>query len=247
MQTFNPESLNIDPSTIPAVLRPIVKTGVTVLTCFYPTLAIPMAMIGGIWAEAKQHNTQKMLAELQQKYEELSAQNLISQDFLESDSYTSLMIDILRKVHAFNTEQKRLSVAGIYKAVLQDKLNYDESEEKIFIDALEKITSQEIVILNFIDKNQAKLGTIGSWKNFHQLYQEQNKEHPLEKYKFKYFSTRLEQMGLAFCSDIDGYDNNSVYLVSHESKKSSAGLTPMGLRFIKYLQNDINEKKCPKE
>lgn len=138
-----------------------------------------------------------MLEELKHEFDDLNSRNLISEDYLYSDSYTSLMIDILKKVYAFNKDEKRKTVARIYKGVVQKQLDYDESNEKIFLDALEKTTAQEILILDFFDRNQNKLSAIGSWANLYELFLTEIKNDSIEKHKFKY-----------------------------ESGKSSAGLTP---------------------
>ncbi|MCQ2082686.1 MAG: hypothetical protein MJZ11_13650 [Lachnospiraceae bacterium] len=236
MTKINHEDFNIDPSRAPEVLRPLLKTGLTALTCVYPELAILTALISSIYAETRQNSTQKMLEELKHEFDELNSRNLISEDYLYSDSYASLMIDILRKIHAFNKDEKRKTVARIYKGVVQKQLDYDESNEKIFLDALEKITAQEILILDFFDRNQETLTTIGSWSNLYELFLEQNEIKFMDKYKFKYFASQLEQMGLVFCSDLDGFDNNSSLLALEDSKPSSAGMTPMGREFLVYLK-----------
>ena len=44
----------------------------------------------------------------------------MSQEYLASDHYVHLMTDILRKVYAFNTDQKRESVAKIYMMMMWD-------------------------------------------------------------------------------------------------------------------------------
>lgn len=238
MSPVNLENFNIDPSMAPVVLKPLLKTGLAALTCLYPELAIPTALIASIYAETRQNSTQKILDELKHEFDDLNSRNLISEYYLYSDSYTSLMIDILKKVYAFNKDEKRKTVARIYKEVVKNQLDYDESNEKIFVDALEKITAQEILILDFFNRNQNRLSTIGSWPNLYELFLTEIKNDSIEKYKFKYFSTQLEQMGLVFCSDLDGFDNNSVYLVTEESGKSSAGLTPMGREFLTYLRNE---------
>lgn len=238
MPKINPEDFNIDPSTVPEVLRPLMKTGFAALTCIYPSLAIPTALIAGIYAETRQNSTQKMLDELKHEFDDLKSRNLISEDYLYSDSYTSLMIDILKKVYAFNKDEKRKTVARIYKEVVKNQLDYDESNEKIFVNALETITAQEILILDFFDRNQETLTTIGSWSNLYELFLEQNEIKSMDKYKFKYFATQLEQMGLVFCSDLSGFDKNVQYLVTGKSRKSSAGLTPMGREFLNYLRNE---------
>lgn len=237
MTKIHLEDFNIDPSMAPVVLKPLLKTGLAALTYVYPELAIPAALIASIYAETRQNSTQKMLDELKHEFDDLKSRNLISEDYLYSDSYTSLMIDILKKVYAFNKDEKRRTAARIYKEVVKNQLDYDESNEKIFLDALEKITAQEILILDFFNRNQNRLSTIGSWPNLYELFLTQCGNSAIEKYKFKYFATRLEQMGLVFCSDLDGFDNNSVYLVTEESGKSSAGLTPMGREFLVYLKN----------
>lgn len=237
MTKINPEDFNIDQSMVPVVLRPLLKTGLAALTYICPALAIPEALIAGAYAETRQNSTQKMLEELKQEFNDLNSRNLISEDYLYSDSYTSLMIDILKKVPAFNKDEKRKTVARIYKGVVQNQLDYDESNEKIFVDVLEKITSQGIIILDFFDRNQEKLATIGSWPNLYELFVEQHPSASIDKYKFKYFSSQLEQMGLVFCSDLSGFDNNSVHLALAKSKSSSAGVTPMGKEFIGYLKN----------
>ena len=95
-----------------------------------------------------------MLDELKHEFDDLKSRNLISEDYLYSDSYTNLMIDILKKVHAFNKDEKRKTAARIYKEVVKNQLDYDESNEKIFVNALEKITAQEILILDFFNRNQ---------------------------------------------------------------------------------------------
>ena len=236
MPKNNLEDFNIDPSMAPVVLKPLLKTGLAALTSVYPEFAVPAALIASIYAETRQNSTQKMLDELKHEFDDLKSRNLISEDYLYSDSYTSLMIDILKKVHAFNKDEKRKTAARIYKEVVKNQLDYDESNEKIFVDVLEKITSQGIIILVFFNRNQEKLNTIGSWSSLYELFLAQCGNSSIEKYKFKYFASQLEQMGLVFCSDLDGFDKNATYLTLG-GKESSAGLTPMGKEFLKYLRN----------
>ena len=209
MTKINLEDFKIDQSMVHVVLRPLVKTGHAALTCVYPEPAIPAALIASIYAETRQNSTQKMLEELKHEFDDLNSRNLISEDYLYSDSYTSLMIDILKKVYVFNKDEKRKTVARIYKGVVQKQLDYDESNEKIFLDALEKTTAQEILILDFFDRNQNKLSAIGSWANLYELFLTEIKNDSIEKHKFKY-----------------------------ESGKSSAGLTPMGSEFLRYLKDE---------
>ncbi len=180
-----------------------------------------------------------MLRSLKEKLDELSLKNLITKEYFASDSYVNLTIDILNREHSINTTQKRKSVAEIYKNVLQNQIEYEDSDERIFIDVLAKINTQEIIILNFMNQFENSLKIIDSWKNFYKLYSENNADYPLEKYRFRFFATQLEQMGLVFCSDLSGYDENAVFITAKESDdpdESSSGVTPMGKRFIEYLE-----------
>ena len=179
-----------------------------------------------------------MLEQLQAKYDELESKKLISQEFLASDQYVHLMIDILRKVYAFNSVQKREAVAQIYESILRDKIEYADSDEQFFLEALEKINTQEIAILVFMKNNEDVLKTIDSWEKFYTLYCNQNSQISMDKYKFTFFALQLEQMGLVFCSDLFGYDANFQVLGLSESQPNSAGVTPMGKRFLEYLKTD---------
>jgi hypothetical protein len=200
-------------------------------------MAIPFALIGSVYSEISQQSSQKMLDSLGERLDELESKNLVSQDYLDSEHYVHLMVDILRKVYAFNSDQKREAVAKIYKDVVQNKVEYADSDEKLFIEAIERINTQEIVILRFMSMNLDELFLIDSWTNFHNLFSKQHPDTPVEKYKFKYYVSQLEQMGLVFCSDLSGYDENWVALGVSDSQPSSAGVTPPGMGFLKYLKD----------
>lgn len=231
------DDMNLNQSRVPTVLRPLCKIGAGVLSVAYPAMAIPFAILGSVYGEIKEQSTQKMLNSLEKQYQELESKNLVSQEYLASDHYVHLMTDILRKVYAFNTDQKRESVAKIYKEAVQNKLEYADSDEKLFLEAIEKINTQEIQILTFMSINLKNLLLIDSWENFHNLFTRQYPNTPIEKYKFKYFASRLEQMGLVYCSDLSGYDENWTALGMGDSQPSSAGVTPLGKEFLKYLAN----------
>lgn len=235
MIPLKPGDMDIDSSEVPVIMRPLIKMGATAISCVFPPLAIPFALLGGVYSEIKEQNTQKMFESLQIKYEELESRGLISEEFLNSEQYVHLMVDILRRAYAFNVAQKRACVAEIYKSVLRNKPVYDDSEEKLFIEFVERINAQEIFLLNFMSENETALMTIDSWPNFYGLYSSKCTEPLLEKYKFKFFISQLEQMGLVFCSDLDGFDNNHQLLSTGESRECSAGVTPMGKNFLKYL------------
>ena len=234
MNSLKSDDMALDPSCAPKVLRPLCKFGACAISCVYPAMAIPF-----IYSEINQQSTQKMLNSLGERLDELESKNLVTQDYLTSEHYVHLMVDILRKVYSFNTDQKRESVAKIYKDTVQNKVKYADSDEKLFIEAIEKINTQEIQILTFMSNNGTALETIDSWNNFYELYSSLCRGFSMDKYKFKYFVTQLEQMGLVFCSDLSGYDKHVTLVkakVSDEPDESSAGVTPLGKEFLKYLK-----------
>ena len=235
------DDMNLDPSRVSTVLRPLCKISAGVLSVVYPVMAIPFAILGSVYGEINEQSTQKMLKKLEKQYQELESKNLVSQEYLASDHYIHLMIDILRKVYAFNTDQKRESVAKIYRDTVQNKVEYADSDEKLFIEAIEKINTQEIQILTFMLNNETVLKTIDSWNNFFELYLSLYRGYSMDKYKFKYFVTQLEQMGLVFCSDLEGFDaKNNIFEFSEPNvqSESSAGVTPLGKSFLGYLGRD---------
>ena len=239
MGDLSSDFTNIDSSEFMSIIRPLVKAGSAALVVVNPWVSVLYALLGGAVAEINQHNTRKILQNLKEKYDELDSKNLITKEYLGSDSYVNLMIDILNRVHSLNTVQKRKTVAEIYKSALQNRIEYEDSDERLFVDALAKINTQEIVILNFMNQFEGPLKTIDSWVNLYSLYSENNADFPLEKYRFRFFATQLEQMGMVFCSDLSGYDQNVAFLTykeSDEPNESSAGVTPMGKRFLEYLK-----------
>lgn len=238
MNSSKIDDMNIDPSKVPAVIRPLFRIGASMLSYACPEMAIFFAMVGGVYSEISEQSTQKMLTSLEKKLEELKSKNLVTQDYLVSEHYVHLMTDILRKVYAFNTDQKRESVARIYMDAVQNKVKYADSDEKLFIEAIEKINTQEILILTFMSINLDRLLLIGSWENLHNLFSSQYPNAPIEKYKFKYFASRLEQMGFVYCSDLSGYDENWRGLALEGSQPSSAGVTPLGKDFLRYLAKE---------
>lgn len=243
MVPLKPDDMDVDPSRFPKIMRPLVKMGASAISFACPPLAIPFALLGSIYSEVKERNTQKMLEALQRKFDELESSNLVSQEYINSEHYAHLMVDILRRVYAFNSIQKKSCVAEIYKCVLRNELVYDDSDEKLFIEFVEKINASEILLLNFMYKYESALQTIDSWPNFYNLYSKECIPSQLEKYKFKFFVSQLEQMGLVYCSDLSGFDDNHQLLALEESKESSAGVTPMGKNFLKYLNNECKIKE----
>lgn len=237
MVPLKPDDMDIDSSAFPKIMRPLIKMGSSAISFACPPLAIPFALLGSIYGEMKEQSTQKILEILQKKFDELESRNLVSQEYLDSEHYVHLMVDVLRRVYAFNSYQKKSCVAEIYKCVLQNRLVYDDSDEKLFIEFVEKINAPEILLLNFMHKYESALQIIDSWPNFYNLYSQKCIPLLLEKYKFKFFVSQLEQMGLVYCSDLSGFDDNHQLLALDESKESSAGVTPMGKRFLKYLNS----------
>ena len=235
MDELKPKDMQIDPSMWPLVLQSLFSAGEVALASVNLPIAIFATFFGGVYAELKQQSFRQTIERLDDCYRDLSSRNLISKEYLESDDYANLMIDILKKINSFNRDEKIAAVTQIYRQVVQNKLPYDDSDEKIFIDVLEKISVQELLILHFIDMNAKELETIDSWRNFYTLFIEHNAPTSMDKYKFKFHVSRLEQMGLVFCSDLSGYDDHHQVLGLSESKPSSAGITPMGANFLKYL------------
>lgn len=243
MVPLKPDDMDVDPSRLPKIMRPLVKMGASAISFACPPLAIPFALLGSIYSEVKEQSTQKILEILQKKFDELESRNLVSQEYLDSEHYVHLMVDVLRRVYAFNSNQKKSCVAEIYKCVLQNRLVYDDSDEKLFIEIVERINASEILLLDFMSKYEDTLQTIDSWPNFYNLYSKECESPLLEKYKFKFFVSQLEQMGLVHCSDLDGYDNHHQVLVTGKSRESSAGVTPMGKRFLMYLNGECKIKE----
>ena len=235
MDELKPKDMQIDPSMWPLVLQSLFSAGEVALASVTLPIAIFAAFFGGVYAELKQQSFRQTIERLDDCYRDLSSRNLISKEYLESDDYANLMIDILKKINSFNRDEKIAAVVQIYRQVVQNKLPYDDSDEKIFIDVLEKISAQELLVLHFVDMNKAELETIDSWKKFYTLFMERNASISMDKYKFKFHVSRLEQMGLVFCSDLDGFDYHHQVLGLSESKPSSAGITPMGSKFLNYL------------
>lgn len=236
MNPLKSSDMALDPSSVPKVLRPVCRIGASAVSCVFPPMAIPFALIGSVYSEISQQSTQKMLDSLGERLDELESKNLVSQDYLDSEHYVHLMVDILRKVYAFNSDQKREAVAKIYKDVVQNKVEYADSDEKLFIEAIERINTQEIVILRFMEETEEALKSINSWEKFYKLYFEQCRRDLLDKYKFKLFAMQLEMLGLVFCSDLFGYDANFRVLGLEASRPCSAGITPMGKTFLRYLK-----------
>lgn len=235
MNPLKSSDMALDPSSVPKVLRPVCRIGASAVSCVFPPMAIPFALIGSVYSEISQQSTQKMLDSLGERLDELESKNLVSQDYLDSEHYVHLMVDILRKVYAFNSDQKRESVAKIYKDVVQNRVEYADSDEKLFIEVIERINTPEMVILTFMSMKSEELFLIDSWENLHNLFTKQSSNASIEKYKFKYYVSQLEQMGLVYCSDLSGYDENWVALSGGDSQPSSAGVTPLGKEFLKYL------------
>lgn len=238
MKNLKPEDMHIDPSMWPPILQSLFTAGEVALATVDLPIAIFAAFFGGVYAELKQQNFQQTINRLDDCYKNLSSKKLISKEYLESDDYANLLIDILKKINSFNRYEKRVAVVQIYRQVVQNKLPYDDSDEKIFIDILGNISAQELLVLHFIEMNTKELETIDSWENFYNLFIQQNASASMDKYKFKFHAFRLEQMGLIFCSDLGGYDDHHQVLGLANSRPSSAGITPMGLKFLKYLVDD---------
>ncbi|SHH92433.1 hypothetical protein SAMN05720761_1467 [Fibrobacter sp. UWCM] len=207
MKGLKPKDMRIDPSMWPLVLQSLFSAGEVAIASVNLPIAIFAAFFGGVIAELKQQSFQQTIDRLDDCYKELVSKDLISKEFLESDDYANLMIDIIKRINSFNREEKRVAVVQIYKQVVQNQLAYDDSNEKIFIDILGNISTQEILVLNFVEMNAKELETIDTWWNFYDLFAQQNIT-AIDKYKFKFYASHLEQMGLIFCSDLDGYDNN---------------------------------------
>ena len=239
MNEMKSKDMQIDPSMWPLVLQSLFTAGEVALASVNLPIAIFAAFFGGVYAELKQQSFQQIINRLDDCYKDLSSRNLISKEYLESDDYANLMIDILKKINSFNRDEKRIAVVQIYRKIVQNSLPYDDSDEKIFIDVLGNISAQELLVLHFVEMNTSELETIDSWGNFYNLFSQQNSTTSMDKYKFKFYASRLEQMGLIFCSDLGGYDDHHEVILAEESKASSAGLTPMGMNFLKYLVDDV--------
>ena len=239
MDELKLKDMQIDHSMWPLVLQSLFSAGEVALASVNLPIAIFAAFFGGVYAELKQQRFRQTIERLDDCYRDLSSRNLISKEYLESDDYANLMIDILKKINSFNREEKRNAVVQIYRKIVQNSLPYDDSDEKNFIDVLGNISAQELFVLHFVEMNAKELETIDSWENFYNLFNQQNSTTSVDKYKFKFYASRLEQMGLIFCSDLDGFDDHHQVISTGESKESSAGLTPMGTNFLKYLVDDV--------
>ena len=67
MVPLKSDDMDINPSIFPKIMRPLIKMGSNAMSFACPPLAIPFALLGSIYSEVKERNTQKMLETLQKK------------------------------------------------------------------------------------------------------------------------------------------------------------------------------------
>ena len=95
MMNLKSEDMEIDPSSVPVILKPLLNASSALISFMCPPLAIPFALLASVYGEVKEQGTKKILERLQVKYDELNSKNLISLDFLASDQYVRLMIMLI--------------------------------------------------------------------------------------------------------------------------------------------------------
>lgn len=244
------DDLNVDSDhDIPPILKPFITAAPAVIAALNPVWAVPMAIIGAIYAEQQQSSSQKILKLLNKKLMDLELKGLVTQEYLQSESYQNLVIDILTKMIKFNTEEKRKAIAGIYGQVIAHKAVYENSDEKILLDIVEKISFPQSFILKFVGDKEEDLREVGSWENFYEIYNrcvapeiDQYKDSGmtnLDKYIFKYHATQLELLGLVSCDGLSGFVNNGMhFLVDEDSVAPSVDMTPIGKKFLFYIRNE---------
>lgn len=247
----------IDQDIIPGILQSLIYVTPGVLATINPAIAIPMVLLNALFSGVSNNSTNRLINELQEQYDSLELRGVITQEYLESDSYRDLMVEILEKINRINTDEKRKCVGRIYADVVGSKKIYEFCEEKYCLDILCKIDTHQVNILKYIT-SVGRLDEIGEWKKFHigfvQFILNKTKMEmvsllidkadpigkTIEKYAFKYLANQLEQMGLITMGNgLDDYENDSSHLVTAEHKAASVAITPLGKTFLKYLNTTI--------
>lgn len=85
MNPLKYDDMNLDPSSVPTVLRPLCKIGAGVLAVAYPIMTIPVAILGSVYGEINEQSMQKMFKRLEKQFQELESKNLVTQEYLTSD------------------------------------------------------------------------------------------------------------------------------------------------------------------
>ena len=67
------DDMNLDPSSVPTVLRPLCKIGAGVLAVAYPIMTIPVAILGSVYGEINEQSMQKMFKRLEKQFQELES------------------------------------------------------------------------------------------------------------------------------------------------------------------------------
>lgn len=239
---------------IPECISAIIASIPGVLPAFIPGTSIPMALTGLLVSVISQKYQGMTLAAIDERLKRLEKSNTFDRHYLQSDDYKDLMIDILERAGKFNTDRKRMAIASLYESVVGGNMQYEFSEEKYCIDAVSKITSDQIRILRIFEARTTLEG-IDSWDSLYHKYlqiewgeddlsmtlvtllDDPRFKTAIEKYAFKYLANQLEMMGLiSLGNGLTDYGSRNGTMFSGEHVPASIRLTPLGTIFRRYLQ-----------
>jgi hypothetical protein len=218
-----------------------------------PAAGTIMAVTGLALGLASQKYQGKTLSELDNRLKTLENSGFANMEYLTSDDYRDLMIDILDKVGKFNTESKRQTISNLYISVVGDCKKYEFSAEKHCIEIVSKITSEQINILKMF-KQKKTLHEIDTWEKFYieylqfdwcedplsmamlRLQNSQKFDTAIERYAFKYLANQLEIMGcISIGNGLEDYESKNGSIVTADHTPAPIKLTPLGIEFLKHL------------
>lgn len=181
-----------------------------------------------------QDRINKLVEELETKMATIEA-NQINQEYLKSESFFDLTRNVFQAAIESNVDIKRKFLANVYlDSIVKSDTDLDLKET--FIAFIKSLTTNQIIILKFINDHEPELVEIGDYAAFYDLF---NKSFPgliSDKYEFKYYSQDLEIKSLiSMGGGLNNFDDRGARMLLNSHKDASVIVTSVGKKFIDYL------------
>ena len=194
--------------------------------------------IGG---RVKQNRINEFVEVLSERVRAIEETKLNS-EYLNSGDFFDITTKVFETATNIKQQQKHKALANLYIDAIRNKAVLDNSIYAMFANFISNLNSFQILLLNFINKNENQLSEIGTYEIFYGFFQNAHPENIIDKYEFKYYSNDLEIKALvSFGAGLEDFDSTSQIKVSEGHREPSVKLSTLGLKFIAYL-NQGNSK-----
>lgn len=183
----------------------------------------------------KQNRINEFVDELDARLK-LIEESTIKSEFLQSETFFDLSIQIFESAVKSATKEKRKALAKIYISSFQISSNLLPERASLFTNFVSELEPIQIKILHFIENWNQQMHEVGSYETFHNRF-EKNLFLKCDKYEFKYYSGDLERKSLiSMGAGLDDYESESGHILLESHRPATVRLTSLGKQFLEYLE-----------